>query len=211
MTKTVFGLEEAPADFDEHFGKVSEDLYDECGSLCLTRLMSEPATCQSKLTGVMMCKHMDDGVLLGPNEALDRTLTALGKILLLKTSCPQLGSETKFLGRLLIKTERGFLVKPLAKLFDSLLSCAVLENCNPVHSPGVLSESRIPDEKPVLGPAEHSQYRTIVGKLSSSLLNAQIFNSVSRNVPEECKVLQLETCRGQSASADISWVLAIGH
>ena len=158
-------LEEAPADFDEHFGKVSEDLCDEFGSLCLTRLMSEPAAFQSKLTGVMMCKHMDDGVLVGPDEALDRTLTAMGKILLLKTSCPQLGSETKFLGRMLIKTERGFLVKPLAKLFDSLLSCAGLENCNPVHSPGVRSESRVPDEKPLLGPAEHSLYRTIVGKL----------------------------------------------
>ena len=71
---------------------------------------------------------MDDGVVVGPSEALDRTLTALGKILLLKTSCPQLGSETKFLGRLLIKTERGFLVKPLAKLFDRLLSCA-LQSC----------------------------------------------------------------------------------
>ena len=51
MTKTVFRLEEAPADFDEHFSKVSEDLCDEFGSLCLTRLMSEPAAFQSKLTG----------------------------------------------------------------------------------------------------------------------------------------------------------------
>ena len=87
------------------------------------------------------------------------------KILLLKTNCPQLGSEMKFLGRLLIKTERGFLVKPLAKLFDSLLSCAGLENCNPVHSPGVRSESKVPDEKPLLGPAERKQYRMIVGKI----------------------------------------------
>ena len=152
MTKTVYDLDEAPADFDEHFGKVSKDLCDERGSLCLTRLMSEPATLQSKLTGVMMCKHMDDGVLVCPNDALDTTLTAMGKILLLKTSCSQLGSETRCLGRLLIKTERGFLVKPLAKLFDSLLSCAGLENCNPVYSPGVRSESRILDEKPLLGP-----------------------------------------------------------
>ena len=53
-----------------------------------------------------MCKHMDDGVLVGHDEALDRTLTAMGKMLLLRTICPQLGSETKFLGRLLIKTER---------------------------------------------------------------------------------------------------------
>ena len=164
-TKTVNGLEEAPADFYEHFGKVSEDLCDEFGSPCLTRLTSEPAALHSKLTSVMMCKHMDDGVLVGHDEALDRTLTAMGKMLLLKTICPQLGSETKFLGRLLIKTERGFLVKPLAKLFDNLLSCAGLENCNPAHSPGVRSESRVPEEKPLLGPAEHSLYRTIVGKL----------------------------------------------
>ena len=34
-----------------------------------------------------------------------------------------------------------------------------------MHSPGVRSEPRVPDEKPLLGPAEHSQYRTIVGKL----------------------------------------------
>ena len=39
MTKTVNGLEEAPADFHEHFGIVSEDLCDELGSLCLTRLV----------------------------------------------------------------------------------------------------------------------------------------------------------------------------
>ena len=111
----------------------------------------------------MMCKHMDDGVLVGPDEALDRTLTAMSKILQLNTSCPQLGSETKFLGRLLIETEREFLVKPLAKLFDSLLCSAGLENCNPVHSPAVRSELRVPDEKPLLGPSEHSLYRTIVG------------------------------------------------
>ena len=43
MTKTVYGSEEAPADFDEHFGKVSEDLCDESGSLRLVRLAAEPA------------------------------------------------------------------------------------------------------------------------------------------------------------------------
>ena len=146
---------------------------------------------------------------LVPDEALDRTLTTVGKILLLKTSCPQLGSETKFLGRLLIKTERGFLVKPLAKLFYSLLSCAGLENCNPVHSPGVRSESRAPDEKPLVGAAEHSLYRTIVGKL---MLIAAERPDIQFCVKECARGVQSpETCRGQSASADITWVLAIGH
>ena len=62
---------------------------DECGSFCLRKLMPELATFQSKLTGGMMCEHMDDGVLVGPNEA---------PILLLNTSCLQLGRGTTFCG-----------------------------------------------------------------------------------------------------------------
>ena len=72
MTKPVYGLEEAPTEFDGRFGKASEDLCGEFGSLCLTRLISEPSAFQSKLAGVTMCKHMDDGVLVGPDDALDK-------------------------------------------------------------------------------------------------------------------------------------------
>ena len=88
-------------------------------------------------------------------------MTAMSKHLLVKTSNPQVGSETKFLGKL-IKTERGFQVKPLAKLFHSLLSRAweAALMCK-----GVGSESRVPNEEPKLGPAEHKRHRTIVGKL----------------------------------------------
>ena len=117
ITNSVFGLEEAPADFDEHFGNVAESLCDDFGSLGLERPTTEPAAFRSKLTGVMMCKHMGDGVVVGKSKTLDRTLTAMSRHLLMKTSNPQLGSETKFIGKLLIKTERGFKVKPLAKLF----------------------------------------------------------------------------------------------
>ena len=38
--------------------KVSMDLCDEVGSHCLTRLMSKPAAYHSKLTSVMMYKHL---------------------------------------------------------------------------------------------------------------------------------------------------------
>ena len=165
MTKSVYGLEEALADFDEQFGNVAKSLCDDFGSLVLERLTTEPAAFRSKLTSVMMCKHMDDGVVVGQSKTLDRTLTAMSRHLLMKTCNLLLGSETKFLGKLLIKTERGFQVKPFAKLFDSLLSSAGMGSCAPVHTPGVRSESRVPNEEPKLGPAEHKQYRTIVGKL----------------------------------------------
>ena len=79
MTKSVYGLEEAPADFDEHFGHVAESLCDDSGSLGLERLTTETAAFRSKITGVMMCKHMDDGVVVGESNTLDRTLTAMRK------------------------------------------------------------------------------------------------------------------------------------
>ena len=83
MTKTVLCLEEALADFDVIFDKMAENLCDVSGSLGLMRLTTKPARFQSKLTGVMMCKHMDVGIFVGPSEALDRTLAAMGKLLLL--------------------------------------------------------------------------------------------------------------------------------
>ena len=55
------------------------------------------------------------------DDALDKTLTTMSKLLLLKMSSPELWSETKFLGTLFIKTDRGFRVKSLGKLYDSLL------------------------------------------------------------------------------------------
>ena len=45
------------------------------------------------------------------------------------------------------------------------LDVAGVGSCAQVQTPGVRSESRVPNEEPKLGPAEHKQYRTIVGKL----------------------------------------------
>ena len=42
-----------------------------------------------------MYKRVDDGMLVGPDEALDTTLASMGKILLLTTGCPQAGVGDK--------------------------------------------------------------------------------------------------------------------
>ena len=65
----------------------------------------------------------------------------------------------------MVKTERGFLVKPLEKLSHSLLASGCPGSCAPAHTPGVRSEMRVLEEEPLLGPAEHNPYRTIVGEL----------------------------------------------
>ena len=79
-----------------------------------------------------MCKHMDDGVLVGPDEALDRTLTAMGKILLLKTSCPQLGSETNIPRELVDQDGTGISGQATCKtLRQSVVQCRFgeLQSC----------------------------------------------------------------------------------
>ena len=72
MTMAVDGLEEAPADFDEHCGKVAEKLMDESGPPGLVRLVTELAALQSKITCVHTWKM----------ETLVRVLSALSKRLL---------------------------------------------------------------------------------------------------------------------------------
>ena len=69
----------APADFDEHFGKVVVNSSDEFGSLGLVRLMTGSAAYQSKLSGAMMCgeNHMNDDIWVGPSEAMDRSLVPM--------------------------------------------------------------------------------------------------------------------------------------
>ena len=39
----------------------------------LVRSTTEPAACWSKLSGVLTCKHMDDGALVGPDDLTDLT------------------------------------------------------------------------------------------------------------------------------------------
>ena len=125
MIKAVCGLD-ASAHFDEHFSKVGVNLSDNFGSIGL--VMTESAAFQSKLSGIMMLeKQMADDILVGPSKVLDTTLAAMGKV-------HSWGRKRKFLGKLVVKTDLGFQVKPFEKLFGSLMSSAGTL----VHSPGVI-------------------------------------------------------------------------
>ena len=92
---------------------------------------------------MMLEKQMADGILVGPSKVMDTTLAAMGKFLLLNISCPQLGSDTQIFGKLVVKTDLGFQVKPLEKLFGSLVSSAGLGSCAPVHTTDVKRAKRI--------------------------------------------------------------------
>ena len=105
----------------------------------------------------------------------------------------------------------GFQVKPLAKFFDSLLSSAGLEKCNPVHSLGLRSKTRALDKKLLLGLAEHKQCRAMVGKLMFLAAERPDIQFCVKECARGVGNPSARTCRGQSAPADISWAPTIGH
>ena len=151
----------------------------------MARLTSEPAAFLSRL----MYKHMDDGVLAGPNEALDRT----GRYSFCHESST-VGVGDKISRETVDQDGTGLAscktLRPSVVLcwFGELRSCA-FSWC----------------EKPLLVPAGHGQYRTIVGRLMFLVAGGP------DTVPEEWEIRPLGTCRGLGASVDISWACAIGH
>ena len=125
---------------------MAEDLCDESGSLSMVRLTTEPAAFHSKLTSVMMCKHMDDVVLVGPDEALDRTSDCNGHDRPFENELSTVGVGDKNSRETSDQDGAGISGQAACETFDSLLSCAGLETCNPVQSPGVRCETRVLDE-----------------------------------------------------------------
>ena len=81
---------------------------------------------------------------VGPSEALDTTLAAIGKLspVVEDELSSVWGRRRHVLGDCWSKTERRFEVKPLEQFFGSLLSSAGLESCAPVHTLGVRSEMK---------------------------------------------------------------------
>ena len=135
--------------------KVAENWSDWSGAHGLVREMTEPAAFQSKLTGVIMYKLMDDGVVVV--RAKHWTELWLQWV---DFSC------RNFLGDCW-STQSGVSIQvtPLETLFDSLLSSTGLGSCAPVPSPAARSEMRVSKEEPPSGSAEHQQNRTFAVKL----------------------------------------------
>ena len=103
----MYGLEEAMVEFDDYFeGIVSSSLVE--SGLELRRLKSEPAVFHDSKLDVTISKHVDDGLVVGPEENVKKVLKLLGHHLLLKIE-PELeiGEETKYVGRIIRRKRRA--------------------------------------------------------------------------------------------------------
>ena len=114
---TIYGLNEAMADFDNHYSEVST------AEIGMRRLVSDPSTCVWDEGPVIVTKHVDDGMAVGHPGALERFFVELGKHFLLKIS-PMLtpGSEQMHLGRAIRMMDdgSGYTIKCAPKTVASL-------------------------------------------------------------------------------------------
>ena len=102
MQCTIYGLKEAMVDFDTHFEKINVE------ELGLRRFKSDPAAYADDRSGLILSKHVDDGIMVGTKRAIDDYEAQLSKHFMLKTS-PYLeeGMEQEYLGRIIRRIPGG--------------------------------------------------------------------------------------------------------
>eukprot|EP00959_Pyramimonas_sp_CCMP1952_P162490 3397313-Pyramimonas_sp.AAC.1 len=76
LNKTVYGLNEAMIDFDDHFENIATGQSDE-SKMTFKRFLSDPCTFADRTNQVAMSKHVDDGTLVGPRVSASRVLEEL--------------------------------------------------------------------------------------------------------------------------------------
>jgi len=159
MQCTIYGLKEAMADFDEHFEKVNVE------SLKMRRFRSDAAAYANDRSGLMVTKHVDDGMMLGTKRAVEAYEAELGEHFLLKTS-PYLEGELEqeYLGRVIRRIPGGFGVRINPRLIEDVLTAMKLTGCKPTPTPGTKVEARKPDEEK-LPEQQISEMRGHTGRL----------------------------------------------
>ncbi|CAK0836789.1 unnamed protein product, partial [Prorocentrum cordatum] len=185
LNKTVYGLNEAMIDFDDHFENIATGRNDE-SKMTFKRFLSDPCTFADKANQVAMSKHVDDGTLVGPRVSASRVLEELGTHFLLKVSELTVGGpEIKHLGRGWLRTPEGVQVRMWPAIVKKLLDSEPNDKkTSPI--PGVKNEKKVESEEELDSKAA-TKFRSVNG------LN--MFVCLER---PECQYAAKECSRGMS-------------
>ena len=156
---TIYGLKEAMVDFDQHFEEANVQ------HMGMRRLVSDPAVYANDQTGVIMSKHVDDGLMIGSETAVEEYEAKLSEHFMLKSSeFMAVDAEHVYLGKVIRRIEGGFAVRCGDKLVENFLESLELADCKSVPTPGLPVDCRVPGEEP-LGPVEARKLRGSLGQL----------------------------------------------
>lgn len=164
---TMYGLNEAMADFDAHFAAVfqGDTVHEGKPKLSMRRGLADPSLFYNEERTVLVSKHVDDGLIIGPGSEIDAILVQLGAYFLLKVTEPlEQGRCEQYLGRLVTKVPGGFHICCRPTLIQRFLEITGMTNAAPVATPGIKLEARVAGEKELDAQAA-SQYRAAAGLL----------------------------------------------
>ena len=133
----------------------------------LQRSAIDPALFYNLDLGIGMLVHVDDMLLIGPEQAVRTLFKKLqGTMKLRETGClRRTGDEEKFLNKLIKRTEHGFILRGNTWIIDELVKRAGVENCKFTATPAVKYAVRqVLDAAPLVGD-QIGLYRSIVGGL----------------------------------------------
>ena len=167
---SLYGLKEAMVDWDDFFAEVATGQHNDDSfekHLHMRRLESDASAFYDPGADVVLSKHVDDLLIVGPARAVRYVLDALKVHLLLKETPPlELEQKVQHLGRIIKRKPYGFTLRSRDELFDSLFETAGLLGANPTSLPGTKADAYNDEEEGVpLNDGEYSLYRKLVGKL----------------------------------------------
>ena len=161
LKKALYGLRGAPLSWNKH----------------ITEILTEKMMLVQSGTDACMFTHYGkklylllyvDDLLLLVKEAQDKEwfFKELGSHVLLKhTGHLKPGTTLKFLGRMLTHRGDNILITPIPLYMTELLQMYNLDQCKPITTTGNSQLKPTVEEEEQLSTAEHSKYRTAVGKL----------------------------------------------
>ena len=185
LKRALYGLKNSPRLWQDHFASVMNE-HDFVRTKCDSNLYYHKS-----LRLYIVC-YVDDLLLLGDDDLIVSTLSALNKSLLLReTGKLDEGTSVDFLGRVITKHNGAVTLTMDPKFIDTLLDEMNMKTCKPSPTPGseTLKRATLENEEPV-DAETHKLYRRMVGKL---LWLTNVRNDIMFAVKELSRGLQQPT------------------
>ena len=163
ITQSLYGKRTASASYRLYF----EALMVETPTACFTRGIREPCFYHCKSTQQTLLHHIDDKRLLATEEDRQKTIAHLSSFLLLKVSDPiRIGDSYKYLGRLKLRIDGGWITRPDKMLYTRACEIAGLEITDKMKVPPTPSVDRgVAPADTQYHTGTDTEYRSAVGSL----------------------------------------------
>ena len=191
VSKAMYGLRRAPRQWQI---KRDRELI-KMGFIVST---VEPNMYYNKETGVRIVFHVDDALVTGDPDAVDKCLEWMKTTLTIKLMgyLHAEGDSVMNLGKKIVRIEGGFLMHDTDWRVDELIEIYGLQKAKTAVTPGIKEAKSSEADDELLSPEEHRRFREVLGKL---IFLSRDRADITFSVKEAAKGLAQPTVRHRTA------------